>query len=118
MDNEKIKQIIEDKYDDSQETTIRAMIADFYTKKMRSVVIFVWSQAIVYIALAVFAAVMFFRAVDTRDQLMYATIFITMMLFICLLKILAFNMMQRNFLRREIKKLELRIAQLDQSMTN
>ena len=114
MDNEQIKKMIEDPgfHDDSKEDTLRSMIGDFYNRKMLSVVLLVWGYALVFIALAIFSGIKFFEVDQTRDQLMYAVIFICCIQFIVLMKIFAWQMIHKNSIKREIKRLELRIAEL------
>ena len=105
-----------DKYDDSREDSIRSMIHDFYNRKMLSKVILVWIYAIVFTGLMVFSGIKFFKTDQTQTQLMYAVIFIVATQFICLIKIFAWQMIHRNGIKREIKRLEIRLADLTQTI--
>ncbi|MHC4638206.1 MAG: DUF6768 family protein [Planctomycetota bacterium] len=120
MDNEQIKKMIDDPgfYDDSKEYTLRSMIGDFYNRKMLSVVLLVWADTLLFISLAIFSGIKFFKVDQARDQLMYAVIFICSIQFIVLMKILAWQMIQRNGIKREIKKLELRIEELNETVNS
>lgn len=116
MDNEQIKKIIEDTYDVSKEDTIWSMVGDFYNRKMLSIIIFLWVWAIIFIAGAVYSCIKFFDAEQTKSQIMYASIFVCLIECIAMLKIFAWQMIHRNSIKREIKRLELRIAELSQTI--
>ena len=55
-------------YDCSKENSLCSMIGDFYNRKMLSIIILVWTWGIIIIALAVWSAVNFFKAEQTKDQ--------------------------------------------------
>ncbi len=116
MNDEQIQRMIEDTYDDSREDTIRSMVSDFYSRKMLSTVILVWVWGIVFMAGAIFSGVRFFRTDEIRYQIMYAAIFISCIQFVGTLKVFAWQMVHRNSIKREIKRLELRIAELAKSI--
>ena len=65
--------------------------------------------------LAIFSGIKFFDADQLKDQLMYAVIFICSIQFICLMKIFAWQMIHRNGIKREIKRLEMKITQLTEN---
>ncbi len=88
------------------ECPIRSIFFEFYNRQMMPVVVIVWVQAIVYIAIAVYSAVRFFDTEQTKDMIMYATIFLTMMVLLCLIKVLAFQFIQRHTFLRRIDALE------------
>jgi uncharacterized membrane protein YbjE (DUF340 family) len=116
MNDEQMKKMLEDAYDESREETLRSMARDFYNRKMVSVVILVWIWAIFFIAAAAYAAIEFFRTDNTQYQIMYAAVFICCAEGLGLMKILAWQMMHRNSIKREIKRLELRISELSDIM--
>ena len=118
MDNEELKKIIEDTYDDNEGDTYWSMVKDFYNKKMFSVVIALWVFALIFLAGAVISAVFFFTTDITQYHIMWASLFIIFMLFFSLIKIFAWQMIHRNNIKREIKRLELRIAELSQAVKN
>ena len=118
MDDELIKKIIDDNYDVAREDTILSMARDFYSRKMLSTAIIVWVWAILFIAGAVYSAVQFFKNVETKSQILYAVVFICCCQFITLMKIFAWQMIHRNSLKRELKRLELRIAELSETVKN
>ncbi len=118
MNNEQIKQIIEDTYDKSKEDTIWSMVRDFYNKKMMSFVILLWIWAIIFIGGSVYCGIQFFKTAEIRYQIMYAAIFVCFVHGISAIKIFAWQLIHRNGLRREIKRLELRIAELVETVKN
>ena len=116
MDEKEIRKIIEDNYDDSRENTIWSMVGGFYSRKMLSMVILVWSMAIIFMAVAIFSGIMFFGTGEIQYQIMYAVIFLTCIQWIGLIKIFAWQLIHRNGIKREIKRLELRIAELNEAV--
>ncbi len=116
MKDEQIKRIINGTYDEPREDTIGSMLKDFYNRRMLSIVVFIWVWAILFMVMTVYGAVKFFRVDETRSQIMYAAIFICGCQFIGLMKIFAWQMIHRNSIKREIKRLELRIAALAESL--
>ena len=116
MNEQDIKKIIEDTYDNDREDTLRSMIHDFYNRKMLSKVILIWVYALIFIGLTIFSGIRFFDTAQIKEQLMYATIFICAVQFICLLKVFAWQMIHRNGIKREIKRLELKILELAETV--
>jgi hypothetical protein len=118
MNNEQVKKMLEDTYDESRENTLRSMLKEFYNRKMLSVVIFVWICAVIFIAGAVYSGIQFFNTDKTQLQIMFATIFIFCCQIIGQLKGFGWLMIHKNSIKREIKRLELRIAELNETVKN
>ena len=118
MNDEQIKKIFNDAYDDSTENTLRSMLKEFYNKKMLSVVILVWFWAIIFIAGAVYSGIQFFNTDQTQRQIMFAAIFIVCCQIVGQMKSFAWLMIHKNSIKREIKRLELRIAELNETVKN
>ncbi|MHC4104503.1 MAG: DUF6768 family protein [Planctomycetota bacterium] len=116
MNEEEIKKMLEDTYDDSKEDTYLAMLKDFFSKKMRWFTINFYVFSIFFMAVAIISAIEFFGSNQTKDQIMYAAIFICCSLSVFLCKACAFVMIARHNIRREIKRLELRIAELTETV--
>lgn len=116
MNDQQIKRIIEDDYDDSNEDTIRSMVSEFYSRRMLSIAIVVWVFAVIFCAGAVYSGVRFSYSEQTKSQIMYAALFIVFVEGIALMKIFAWQMLARNSVKREIKRLELRIVELGKSL--
>ncbi len=120
MDREQLKRIIDDTrdYDESQEDTFSSMLGDFYNRKMLSMVILVWTLGLGFMSVAVVCAVLFAMSAETKAQIMYAALFIVFIHFLGLMKIFAWQIIHRNSLKREIKRLELRINELTQALAS
>ncbi len=114
MDKEQIKKIINSplEYDESKEDTYRSILRDFFSKRMRWVMVNLYIWSFFFMALAIISAVQFFRTDQTKFQIMYATICLGCSLSIGFCKVITFVMLQRPSISREIKRLELRIAEL------
>jgi hypothetical protein len=118
MDEKEIKKIIDDTYDEARENTIWSMAGDFYNRKMLSMVILVWSMGITFTGIAIFSGVKFFGTGEIKYQIMYAVIFLTCIQWVGAIKIFAWQFIHRNSVKREIKRLELRIAELSEAVKN
>jgi hypothetical protein len=118
MNEEEIKKIINDIYDDSKEDSCRTMMRDFFSEKLRWVMITVYAWFFIFMVPVIISAILFFRTEQTKFQIMYAAIFVCCTLSIGFLKVLAWVMLQRHSIKREIKRLELRIAELAETVKN
>ena len=116
MNDQEIQQIFEETYDESRENTISSMLKDFYNKRMLSMIIVLWGWGLLFCAGAVYSAVQFFKDIEMKSQLMYVAIFLCCCQFLGLIKVFAWQIIHRNGLKREIKRLELRIAQLSETV--
>jgi hypothetical protein len=112
MKNADIRKVIDDAYDESREGSIRSMVSEFYSRRMFWTALYIWVIALAFLIGAVFSAVRFFDAAETRNQILYATLFLTFVYLLGLMKIFAWQMVHRNSIAREIKRLELRIGEL------
>ena len=98
--------------DEACEYDLWSRVCDFYNRRMLSSLIVVWSWAIICIAAALFSAVRFYRSEETRDLILFATVFVCCIIFMSTVKLFAFHLIQRNGFRREIRQLELSLAEL------
>lgn len=71
---------------------------------------------LVFFAAAIFTAVKFFQVETVRDQIMCATGFMMFMMMVMALKLWFWMVMNRNAVTREVKRVELQIASLRDSM--
>lgn len=104
MDENEIRKIVEDTCNESKEDSIWSMATDFYSN-MLSVVILVWIWALIFIAGAVCCGVAFYKTDQTKFQIMYAALFVCCFEGICLMKIFAWQMIHRQGIKREIRRL-------------
>ena len=102
--------------DDSNEDTLRAMVSDFYSRRMRSAAILVWVNFLFFFTLAIISIVQFSKAEQTRSQIMYAALFVCFMQFSTLAKILAWLVIQRNSIKRATARLEVQLADISRKL--
>ena len=120
MNEEEIKKIIDDqgKYDESKESSMCSYVRDMYSKKMLWVVLNVFIMYSICLVLMIFCAFKFFQTDQTRYQIMYAAIFICCNAWMGFVSVFAWVMVQRPSVSRGIKRLELRIAELAETVKN
>ena len=116
MNEEEIKKIIDGTYDDSKEDTLLSMVGQLYSGKMFPSFIVHGAYSLPFIALAVFCGVRFFNTQQIQFQLMYAAIFVCCIQFVVFSKVKYWQMLHKNNISREIKRLELRIAELAETI--
>ncbi len=120
MDKEQLKNIIDSPmdFDESTEETIRSYLRDCFSKQVRWVTITFFVLFCVSLVPLTFSGIQFFRVDETKMQILYAAVFTCSWLTICILEIWAMVIVQKNSLRREIKRLELCIAELNERVKN
>ena len=116
MYDEQIKKVIGDSYDTSKEEGILSLARDFYSHQMRSTAIMVWFWGIAFFALAAYGTIQFFGTDQTQRQILGAALFIVGCLGIGMMKIFAWEMVHRHSLKRDIKRLELRVVELTEML--
>ena len=118
MNNEQLQTILETTpdYDEARDNTLRAMLSDFYNEKMRSIVILVWGMGLVFMGGGILSLVLFFMAPDTKWQIFYAVMFLMCMQFLGMMKTFAWQMIHRNSIKREIRRLEIRLQDISERL--
>ena len=118
MDREQIKRIIDssDTYDETKEESLYAWFRDAYSRKMRWVTGLIWAQYLILLIPTVYSAVAFFRTEEIASRILHATIFLFCNLWIGFVSVFGWVMLQRPHFSREIKRLELRIAELSEAI--
>lgn len=101
--------------DESKDYSLCTMLKDFYNKKMLSIIIIIMADALIFIALAILVAQKFFDTENTKQLIMYAVIFLCCVHVIAMLKIFSWQMIHRNSIKRDIKRLESKIDALKSS---
>jgi len=114
MDKEQIRKIIDSppEYDESKEDTMLQWFIDGYSKKMRWITFGVCAFYLIILVPMIYSAVLFFRTDQVGDQIMYAVIFLFCSQWMGFESVFAWVMMQRPRNDRGINRLELRIAEL------
>jgi len=116
MNDEDSKEIIEDTCDGPQEESYISYATDFFKRTQRWALTLVFVHLFFFLALAILSGILFFITGTTKYQIMYAALFVVFILIAYLIKIFAWVWGSRNIISREIKRLELRIAELDQTV--
>ena len=118
MDKEQVKKIIDSppEYDESIGDNYFSMIRDFFSKELRWAMISLYVWFFIFLAPIIISIIQFFKTDDTQFQIMYAAIFICCCLSIGCLKIYMLVVLQKHRISREIKRLELRIAELNETL--
>lgn len=114
MNQKKIKQIIESplEFDDSKDDSYGTMIREAFSKQMRWLMIMLYGYFFIFLVPLIFSGIKFYYAYQPKSMIFYATIFILSWVSIGILKLYALIILQKHSLRREVKKLELSVAQL------
>ncbi len=115
MHDEQTSRAAEESCCRSKEDTLWGMVRQFYCRKMLSIILITWIYALIFTALAIFSGIMFFEVDTTRYQIMYAAIFVCSIQFVALMKIFSWQMIHRNRLLSEMRKLAARIDELKQT---
>ncbi len=96
----------------ADDATLREMIADSFRRRGRWIVIMAWIELCTFFALSVFCAWKFFHVTETRDLILWSVSFLLVALGTVMLKLWYWMLLNRNTVLREVKRLELQIAQL------
>ncbi len=96
----------------ADDATLREMIADSFRRRGRWIVILAWIELSTFFALSVFCAWKFFHVTETRDLILWSVSFLLVALGTVMLKLWYWMLLNRNTVLREVKRLELQIAQL------
>ncbi len=114
MMDEDIKRIVEDtdSYDEARGDRLLSILGDFYGREMRPMLIALWGNALVAIAICGVAAMMFFRTDRVKDEIMYAVIFMVGFGWLAGIKLMAWMWFARHNIARDIKRLEVRLADM------
>jgi uncharacterized protein YqhQ len=116
MDQEQIKNIIDrpEEYDESREESYISWARFWFKNTQRWAVILVFAHFFFFLALAILCGILFLISDTTKYQIMYAAFFVCLVLIAYLIKVFAWVIVSRNSIKREIKRLELRIAELSE----
>lgn len=87
-------------------------VAATFRSRMRLWILITWVATLFWVGVAVWAAIAFFRAQETRDWIMCACIFLFAGMAVAMLKLWYLMEINRNTHTREIKRVELQLARL------
>lgn len=116
MDKKQMSQLLSQPLDAERirEGTYVSLITDFYTRNNSAVIWWVWGNALVFLGVMIVSAILFFLAGSTRFHILYATLFLTGVQVIVLTKIVYFLSVLRNRTLRDMKRLELCMAEMNE----
>ena len=118
MNEEQVKRIIDNpqEYDESKEDTLLSMVGQLYSRKMLPSMFAHFAYSVPFFAGAIYCGIKFFKIDQSQFQLMYAAIFVCCVQGIIFSKVKYWQMLHKNNISREIKRLELRIAELNETV--
>ncbi len=96
----------------SDEEGVRDMVLATFRGKARWINFAGIAKIIVFACIAVIGAMRFMDAETTRDQIMYSSIFLAGTVCVMGLSVTLWNTVRHNAVLREIKRLEIQVAQL------
>ena len=111
MSEARLEQAIDRAYEDRKAEGLWAMARTFYGPRMRSIAFLTLPFGLVFLAIAVVAAIFFFRAGLIRHQILWAAVFVSALQMLGLMKIFAWQMIHRDRLLRAIQRLEARVME-------
>ncbi len=97
-----------------REPPMRSQIADAFRGRFRWLAWLAVFYRIVFLVVAVIAAIQFFRLDSTRELIACSTIFLMSILATVFIKLWYWMLLIKNSVIREIKRLELQVAELTQ----
>lgn len=109
-----IRKLLQDEdaiYELQREEGVFRQMAGLFRGKMRWLAIAVTVESIAFTVLAVLAGIAFFGTEETKWQIFYATSVLLLALLLLLTKLWGWGQMNRNAIRRDLKRLELRILE-------
>jgi ABC-type sugar transport system permease subunit len=119
MSDDLIRRIMSDmEHDSERDDSVRRMIASAFEARTRTYTFATISIAVVALALAVWVAVLFFKTDDIRWMIAYGTLFNTCMLTIVFVRLVLWQLLLRQGVIREIKRLELRVLEMAKTASN
>ncbi len=105
-------------FDPTANESMFGQMFDLLRGKARWWTVLIGFFAFAFFAAAVYSVFRFFDAGETKYQIMWATAFLTGMMANGMLKMWMWMQMNKNAVKRELKRLELQVAHLSEKVTN
>ncbi|MCP4455799.1 MAG: hypothetical protein GY809_30440 [Planctomycetes bacterium] len=83
---------------------------------MTSIVILAWALGLLFMGGGIFSLIQFFMSPNTKYQIFCAVMFLMCMQFLGMMKTFAWQMIHRNSIKREIKRLEIRLQDISERL--
>jgi len=118
MDKNQMNQLLNQPLDAEhiREGTYVSFITDFYTRNNSTIIWWVWIHALFFLGLMIASAILFFRTSSTQFHILYAALFLTSVQVLILTKIVYFLSVLRNRTLRDMKRLELGMAEMSETL--
>ena len=118
MDKARLKQIVDSslEYEVTKEDSLLSMTGQLYSAQMFPSMLVHLAYSLPFIAGAIFCGIKFFKTDQSQFQIMHATLFICCIQFMIFSKNKYWQMLHRHNVNREIKRLEFRIAELNETV--
>jgi uncharacterized membrane protein YciS (DUF1049 family) len=100
------------------EQSIPQMVIDSFRSRHRWLFVVAFTEGIVLFVLEFVVAYQFFHAESTREMLAWATGFVSCLFVIAMIKVWYWMELNKNSLAREIKRLELELANLSRRLSS
>ena len=114
MNDKQTQEMIDEIYDTSKEDTLLSMVGELYSRRMLPSWLVHVAYSLVFVIGAVYCGIKFFDTQPVQFPLMYEAIFICCVHVIFLRKVIYWQMLHKNSVSREVKRLEVRIVELTQ----
>ena len=119
--DEKLRQALRDQDEQlwqqySEQPALHEMVIETFRGRHRWLVVMVFCSIAVLVALLFVCGYKFYQAEAIHDQITWATSFLTLFIWIAMLKIWYWLELNKNSVTREVKRLELQIAKLNQNL--
>jgi hypothetical protein len=98
------------------EPSLQEQMIETFRGRQRWLVAMGFAMTLIALALLVWCGIQFFHAESTRSMIAWATGFIWALIFIAMTKIWYWGELNRNALLREVKRLELQVANLSRRL--
>ncbi len=114
---EALKRSLDDAGDTGSIDSIRDMVRESFRGKSRVMVVMTWAKMLMFLAMSVFAAIQFFQVDGLRGLVGYAVLFLVGLQGWTMMWQFHWMLLNRNSAARELKRLELQIAELVQILS-
>ncbi|MHC5065266.1 MAG: DUF6768 family protein [Planctomycetota bacterium] len=109
---EALRRNLDEAGDGASIDSIREMVRESFRGKSRAMVVVTWGKMLMFLAFSAFAAVQFFQVDDVRSLVGYAVLFLVGLLGWTMMWQFHWMLLNRNSAARELKRLELQVAEL------
>ena len=118
MDRAQLKRIIDspDEYDEGKDETYAAYAKTFFKHSQPWILLLVFGHFFFCWGLAVVCAFLFAYSDSTKYQILYAALFVCLILIGYLVKVFAWILAGKSAIKRDIKRLELRVVELTEAL--